>query len=127
MTLSHGLALALVACLAVACGEGEPAEPSSVASQAASPAPALTGQAAVGQKLFAEHCSGCHGGSVSVSSFAMAADLLDYVGTNMPRNAPGSLTQDEYLSIVAFDLTEKGIDLHGETLDAANAGSISLR
>jgi hypothetical protein len=63
---------------------------------------------------------------VSVSSFETAADLVDYVGTNMPRNAPGSLTQDEYFSIVAFDLTEKGIDLKGETLDAANAGSISL-
>ena len=81
----------------------------------------------MGQKLFQEHCAGCHGGSVSVSSFRTAADLLDYVGTNMPRNAPGSLAQDEYLSIVAFDLTEKGIDLHGETLDAANAGSVNLR
>jgi hypothetical protein len=153
MTLSHVLALALVACFAVACGEGEPAEPSSAPSQPSSAAaagspgpsasssssssssspspppapPSLTAQAAAGQPLFQEHCAGCHGGSVSVAGFETAADLLDYVGTNMPRNTPGSLMQSEYLSIVAFDLAEKGIDLHGQNLDAANAGSVSLR
>lgn len=61
-----------------------------------------------------------------MSPFETAADFADYIGQNMPRDAPGSLTQGEYFSIVAFDLTEKGVDLKGQTLDAANAGSVSV-
>ena len=139
MKLSHSLALAFLACFAFACGDGGPAEPetsSPAASGTATPTqasatsggaktPTLTEQATAGQKLFQDHCAKCHGASVSVSAFASAADLADYIEQNMPRDAPGSLTQSEYFSIVAFDLAARGVDLHGETLDATNAASTS--
>ena len=106
-----------------------PTASSPSASPPASPSQpplALTEQGAIGQKLFQDHCAGCHGGSVGLSSFSTAADVFRYVSTNMPRNAPGSLTQSEYFSIVAFDLTTNGVDLQGKTLDAANAGSVTV-
>jgi len=78
-----------------------------------------------GKNLFQDHCTGCHGASVNVSSFNTAADVFGYVSVNMPRNAPGSLAQDEYYSIVAFDLAQNGVDLKGQTLDASNAASVS--
>jgi cytochrome c5 len=136
MKLSHGLGMAvgILACFVVGCGDGAPAEPSTEPAQtsapstpkAAGPAP-LTAQAIEGQKLFEAHCTKCHGDSVGLSAFGTAADVVDYVSENMPRDAPGSLTQGEYFSFVAFDLTAKGVDLHGETLDATNAASLSVR
>ncbi len=141
MKLSHGLGslVCILACFVVGCGDGAPAEPSTEPAQTSTPstpsapeattaekAP-LTAQAIAGQKLFEEHCTKCHGDSVGLSAFGTAADVVAYVGENMPRDAPGSLMQSEYFSIVAFDLTAKGVDLHGQTLDATNAGSISVR
>ena len=32
----------------------------------------------------------------------------------MPAKAPGSLSQDQYLAIVAFDLMANGVDLTGK-------------
>ena len=107
---------------------GQPMSPSPSPSPSPSRSPSpLTEQATVGEELFQDHCSGCHGGAVNVSSFATAADVFDYVSVNMPRNAPGSLTQSEYYGIVAFDLAENGVDLKGQTLDAASAPSVRVR
>jgi hypothetical protein len=80
-----------------------------------------------GKNLFQDHCADCHGSSVSIASFGTAAAAFGYISVNMPRNAPGSLSQDEYYSILAFDLAETGVDLKGQTLDASNAGSVSTR
>jgi len=106
---------------------GSPSSPSSPAPSS-SPSPLqLTAQAAAGQKLFQDHCAGCHGSSIGLASFDTAADVFAYASTNMPRNAPGSLAQSEYFSIVAFDLAVNGVDLKGQTLDAANASSVLTR
>ena len=136
MKLSHGLGMAvgILACFVVGCGDGAPAEPSTEPAQtsapstpkAAGPAP-LTGQAIEGQKLFEAHCTKCHGDSVGLSAFGTAADVVDYVSENMPRDAPGSLSKSEYFSIVAFDLSANGVDLHGATLDDANADAVGAR
>ena len=127
MKLSHGLAVlvGVLACLVVGCGDGAPAEPSSPGSSTGEAAPAPA--AIAGKTLFEDHCTKCHGDSVSLSSFATAADVFSFVSENMPRDAPGSLSESEYYGIVAFDLSARGVDLHGETLDATNAASISVR
>jgi hypothetical protein len=142
MRFSHVLALGWLACFAFGCGQGEPAAPEQASpvvpsafdgaesTGASTDVPETSGsptaQAAAGQKLFQDHCARCHGPSVNVSSFGTAADVFDYASINMPRGAPGSLTQSEYYSIVAFDLAANGVDLKGVTLDASNADSVSV-
>jgi mono/diheme cytochrome c family protein len=84
-------------------------------------------QAARGATAFGQNCSGCHSlaaqGKSSLSgdpfwkSFAQktVGDLLDYVSTNMPNGAPGSLTESTYRDIVAVML--KSNDFPAGTTD----------
>ena len=57
--------------------------------------------------------------------FRTAADVFAFVKKNMPLKKPGSLTDNEYAAILAFDLKGNGVDLH-EKLDATNAAAIVL-
>jgi cytochrome c len=94
-------------------------------------------QAGQGQKLFADSCAKCHGASGTggkapplvglatgalplnppptakyrKNQFRTVADIADFVTKNMPPNAPGSLTAEQYWSILAFDLKANGINL----------------
>jgi len=43
-----------------------------------------------------------------------------------PGDDPGSLSDDEYFAILAFDLKANGIDVSGTKLDAAAAEKIVL-
>lgn len=119
-----------------------PAEPA--------PAPAASDLVARGGELYAANCAGCHGdagqggdkappvvgkaalpldprpGSKRGVQFKTALDVFKFVKANMPPGKGGSLTDDEYLAIMAFDLSANGVDLSGKTLDAATAESIVL-
>jgi cytochrome c len=91
-----------------------------------------------GQKLYAEHCASCHGDSgeggtkappvvgiangalpldppsdrqLRKSRFETVADVANFVVANMPPKKAGSLTNDQYWAILAFDLHANGIDL----------------
>jgi mono/diheme cytochrome c family protein len=94
-------------------------------------------QAAAGSALFGEHCAKCHGDAgqggkgprlvgiregalpldppadrkVRKTRFVTVGDVADFVMNNMPPTKPGSLSQDEYLAILAFDLQANGIQL----------------
>ena len=107
-------------------------------------------QVAMGQALFAQKCAGCHGDSgqggkapplVGAAAlpldppatakkrsvqFHTAADVFTWVKANMPANAPGSLTDEEYAAILAFDLKANGVNLADKTVDANTAGTIVL-
>ena len=73
-------------------------------------------QAARGLTAFGQNCSGCHAlaatgkaplaGEPFWKSFAQktVGDLLEYVSTNMPNGAPGSLNESTYRDIVAVML-----------------------
>jgi mono/diheme cytochrome c family protein len=73
-------------------------------------------QAARGLTAFGQNCSGCHAlaaagkaplaGEPFWKSFAQktVGDLLEYVSTNMPNGAPGSLNESTYRDIVAVIL-----------------------
>jgi mono/diheme cytochrome c family protein len=77
-------------------------------------------QAARGTVAFGQSCSGCHAlaaegkaplvGEPFWKSFAQetVAELLDYVTTNMPNGAPGSLNESTYRDIVALILKSNG-------------------
>jgi len=136
--LNHclGLGIAAALLLAIGCAHGSGGEAGAGTVTAAD----AKSQAAAGGKLYADHCASCHGdsgegipgGAPAVvgkdalpldppasakyrkATFHTVRDVYDFVKANMPAKAPGSLSQDQYLAIVAFDLMANGVDLTGK-------------
>ena len=108
-------------------------------------------QAGRGQVLFGRHCAECHGANgqgdvgprlvgldegalpldppptrqVRTGQFVTVADVAEFAMDNMPPGQGGSLSDDEYLAIIAFDLRANGIDLEQE-LDLELAESLTI-
>lgn len=107
-------------------------------------------QVTKGQALFGEHCAKCHGdtgegksapavvglktgalplepksGSARKTQFVTVADIGDFVMKTMPQDKPGSLSPDEYLAILAFDLKANGIELD-QQLDLEKAKTLTV-
>jgi cytochrome c5 len=67
-----------------------------------------------GNEVFQKSCITCHssgditGGQAKIdgakihTDFKTKEDLLAFVGKNMPKSAPGSLSQDEYQAVVDY-------------------------
>lgn len=53
------------------------------------------------------------------------ADVADFVVKSMPAKAPGSLAEQQYWAILAFDLKANGIDLD-KKLDATVASTLTI-
>jgi cytochrome c len=131
-----GLGIAGALLLAIGCAHGAGGETSAGTVTAAD----AKSQAAAGGALYADHCAACHGdhgegipgGAPPVvgknalpmdppasakyrkATFHTARDVYDFVKANMPAKAPGTLSQDQYLAITAFDLMANGVDLAGK-------------
>jgi S-disulfanyl-L-cysteine oxidoreductase SoxD len=131
--------------LVVACGGG--------ASQVPEAAPqTFAEQVQLGQKLYGDHCASCHGGSgeghdkapavVGISKgalpldppaaakfrkgqFKTVADIATFVTQNMPPGKGGSLTEEQYWAILAFDLHANGID-QAQKLDGTVAATLTI-
>jgi cytochrome c len=113
------------------------ATPATAAAPGAPPA-SFADQVAQGQTLYANNCANCHGDSgqggpkapqvVGIKEgalpldpppdrkfrknrFVTVADVASFVVANMPPGKAGSLTNDQYWAILAFDLHANGIDL----------------
>ena len=97
-------------------------------------------QASRGAGLYARHCAECHGESgqggdapalvgladgalpreppasrrVRKEEFVTVADVGGFVLANMPPGRGGSLSDEEYLAILAFDLKANGVTLERE-------------
>jgi mono/diheme cytochrome c family protein len=115
---------------------GEPA-PAAAAADNAPPPQTFNEQVALGQTLYGRHCAECHGaggqgdtaprvvglkeGALPLdppagrearkSKFVTVGDVATFVVANMPPKKAGSLTPEQYWSILAFDLHANGIDL----------------
>jgi hypothetical protein len=95
-------------------------------------------QAARGATAFGQNCSGCHSlaaqGKSSLSgdpfwkSFAQktVGDLLDYVSTNMPNGAPGSLTESTYRDIVAVMLKSNDFPAGTTELERSTIAGVQI-
>jgi cytochrome c len=107
-------------------------------------------QVATGKGLYTANCADCHGaggegkgnapplvgkaalpldprsGSKRTAQFKTVADVAGYVKANMPPGAAGSLSDDQYWAILAFDLKANGIDLGGKTLDGSLAPTLVI-
>lgn len=83
-------------------------------------------QAAKGKEVFAGTCSGCHTvASHSGAVFATRwigrslAEFYDYVSRLMPKSAPGTLSEDEYVWVTAYVLKLNGMPPSSRELSAA--------
>jgi mono/diheme cytochrome c family protein len=101
---------------AAGCASGDPAPP---APAEPAPEPALANftaeQADRGQRVFTTVCSVCHGrneftGPIFSLTWRVepVGHLFEHISTTMPQDAPGSLTAEEYASIVAYMLRLNG-------------------
>jgi len=103
-----------------------------------------------GALIYAQSCAGCHGDAGQGSEkgppivgegalpldprsgqkrgiqFHTALDVYQWTHDHMPPKKPGSLTDDQYLAVVAFALAANGVDLDGGTLSADVAATIVL-
>lgn len=107
--------------------------------------PAGRGTAAQGASVYRQHCASCHGndlrGQKSIGAPALiggrgtltgsrpirtvesywpyATTLFDYVKRAMPLTAPGSLSDNQVYAVSAFILSQGGICVPADGLDAA--------
>jgi len=98
-------------------------------------------QATKGREVFNSMCLGCHttashqGTAFQLKWFGRPLyDLYDYLSQAMPKAAPGSLTEDEYVWVTAYILRLNGmpagkIELNAEPqwLKAVRVDSVSVR
>jgi mono/diheme cytochrome c family protein len=126
----------------------QPASPEPPPAEEVAPA-AAADAASRGAALYGTHCARCHGdagqglkappvvgkealpldprqGSKREAQFRTALDVFQYVRTNMPGDAPGSLQDDEYRAILAFDLKANGVDLTDKDTSDATLAAIVL-
>jgi mono/diheme cytochrome c family protein len=94
-------------------------------------------QVAAGQQVYTQHCAQCHGANLQgmsgppltqsyVASFGQASGLVDYISKQMPLNAPGSLSQEQYYDVLAYILDQDGLLPAGTPLTPQNVGTLSL-
>jgi mono/diheme cytochrome c family protein len=97
-------------------------------------------QAAAGGKLFAVQCVACHGANleggagpqlagpdfIAKWSGQTAFDVHDIVANQMPQTAPGSLTPDQALALVAYILQQNKYVAGDAPLTAAKLKSIPI-
>jgi len=137
--------------LVLACGGGTPSAVTADTA-AANGADPFARQAATGAELYAKNCADCHGAhgndgkappvvglaqgalpldpppgaKLRKTQFKTVGDVADFVAKTMPPKAPGSLSNDEYYAILAFDLKANGIELGDKVLEPGLAGTLEI-
>lgn len=94
-------------------------------------------QVAMGEKVFAQKCVTCHGdkgqggdkapalvGPKALDDYKNAKQMFDYTKANMPPDKGGSLSDDEYWSVVAFLVKKNDLPI-SSPLTAANAEAVT--
>ncbi|HTW85537.1 MAG TPA: PQQ-binding-like beta-propeller repeat protein [Candidatus Sulfotelmatobacter sp.] len=99
-------------------------------------------QANSGATVYASRCAVCHGTSLQGgagptlvgaafkksinASYKTGADLLDFISKQMPADAPGTLSAQQYADVTAFVISKNGYPANSTTFSAANAGDLKL-
>jgi mono/diheme cytochrome c family protein len=95
-------------------------------------------QKIAGQKVYQDNCSGCHGSNLQgvsapaltqtdLPAFGTAEGLLQFISSQMPQGAPGSLTHQQYLDVAAYILHYNSLIPPAEPLSDQNAASLALK
>lgn len=101
--------------------------------------PTVRELAAVGQPFYVASCARCHGATAQgasapaliganakVDKFGNAQALLQYMSRSMPPNAPGSLTAEQYVQVLAWLLLGNGYVQLDTILDVNNLANLLL-
>jgi alcohol dehydrogenase (cytochrome c) len=99
-------------------------------------------QAARGASIFAANCASCHAQNLTggagpalagpafhtsiQANYKTAARLNDFISKQMPLNAPGSLSQQNYLAVTAYVISKNGYAPGSTALSTASAPQIQL-
>ncbi len=99
-------------------------------------------QAKAGAAAFAKSCASCHGvkleggvgpplsgpnmATLGTKTNLKVGELFGYMTTNMPMNAPASLSHDKYVQILAFILEQNGYPSGPKPLTYAEAESLKV-
>lgn len=110
------------------------------AAPALAPPPFTAEQVKSGRLAYAKSCGVCHGANLegaagvalSGAAFAkswgdgrhQARDFYDVIAQQMPKNAPGSLSEAENVAIVAFILAKNGYAAGSQALSVASMTSM---
>jgi alcohol dehydrogenase (cytochrome c) len=114
----------------------------SAASEAQSSAGYTGAQASAGASVYQSRCSQCHGANLQGgagptltgqafqtsmnANYTDAGKLEDFIQKQMPADAPGSLSTQQYLNVTAYILFRDGFAAGGRPLTVQNAGSVKL-
>ena len=118
-----------------------------VAALTAAPADAAAGgytgaQAASGASVFAANCSTCHASNLSggsgpalsgtafkksvAANYPTAVALYSFIEKQMPLNAPGSLSAQNYLAVTAYVLQKNGFAAGSSALSVKSAAGVKI-
>lgn len=91
-------------------------------------------QATRGAEAYAGMCTGCHTtaahmGDVFVSNWSgrPVSEFYGFIRSAMPKNEPGSLSAEEYASIVAYILKLNGMPAGKDALPADSLALLKIR
>jgi cytochrome c len=118
---------------------------SSPSSPTPSPTPASGGNtygalSNAGTTIYNAKCASCHGTNgqgvdapalwgtgANLTRYNTAQGLLGYISATMPDNAPGSLSSQDYLDILAYLLIQNNDVSSSTTFDQSQLGNITLK
>jgi mono/diheme cytochrome c family protein len=88
-------------------------------------------QARSGKKLYGEHCIACHERGyfrevLRTRSGETLDPLFEVMVTEMPQNNPGSLSDDEYVDVIAYMLSQSRYDDGNVSLTVSDLGDIRI-
>ncbi len=143
-TASKLAILAMSLSVAFACAQyGRAASKSSHHSAGASSVSFTARQVSAGRANFARSCAQCHGANLqggagpalsgptfktlSSKVHANVSDVFGYMTSNMPMNAPASLSHDQYVAIMAYILSKNGYKAGNSALTYGGATSSTAR
>lgn len=140
----------LAAALLVGCGAAKAQEPQHPNPDDESHK-GNTAEITEGGALYVANCAKCHGpagrggddvpavvgddalplnpgpkSKIRKGQFVTAKDVFDFIRVNMPRDKPGTLSENQYYAILAFDLKLNGVDLQGKKVDPTTVSTIRL-
>ncbi len=94
-------------------------------------------QVTMGEQVYAHKCATCHGdqgqggdkapalvGPKALGDYKNAKETFDYSKKNMPPDKEGSLSDDEYWSVVAFLVKKNNLPI-SSPLSSGNAESVT--
>jgi alcohol dehydrogenase (cytochrome c) len=97
-------------------------------------------QARFGETVYTQKCSVCHGANLQGESgpaltgptfsqayrAGTAAQLYDFISRQMPQDAPGTLSQQQYLAVTAYILSKSGLPAGDAPMSVGSLSQVSL-